>query len=611
MFYYLDALFTKPSTTCHTVFTNSVQLPLSSLRQSALMSAAIFGNVSSIMLRLYQGTEEYHEKQTSIKEFITFHHIPKTLANRLVESYQHSWSYTNGIDMNSVLKSFPDCLQADICLHLNRNLLNNCPAFKGASPGCLRVLSMKFKSTHAPPGDTLIHPGDILDAIYFMARGSVEVLKDDTVMAILGKDDIFGENIVETTPYERATIGKSNYFVRALSYCDLHKIMLVDLQEILEDYPEFAGDFLRKFRVTFNLRHGNLIPRTSPTKLDDETLKFIRQKRPRLQCKGGRAISGQSRSISSARAEVLRRRFAATRHGRTHDRKHATLDTSSDDESKQGIVELSPEHASFELTDDDFPNRHAQSRGASRRTAATEEKSHLLRVDTMIPSHSRSQTTSLKSPTADISVTPLTSLASPSSSAKHAAGTAHAQTHTGAAHVQTGLSPIASVSSGTSHLPKSSSSTGPLCGQSVIDYEIRRHTSPGGGITCLADIDQRLEAINTRMQLFESELCTTVDAILDLLGQKPKVSYPPSHRAAPQLRRADLPPQSSPLSSTASSPPQSAAPPSPLPLCHPPSSSDRAPLRPQRIELGRHFKPKAARLSKMASVDSDHSVRPV
>jgi hypothetical protein len=69
---------------------------------SALMSAAIFGNVSSIMLRLYQGTEEYHERQTSIKEFIKFHHIPKTLANRLQESHQHTWSYTNGIDMNSV-----------------------------------------------------------------------------------------------------------------------------------------------------------------------------------------------------------------------------------------------------------------------------------------------------------------------------------------------------------------------------------------------------------------------------------------------------------------------------------------------------------------------------
>jgi hypothetical protein len=34
-----------------------------------------------------------------------------------------------------VLKNFPECLQADICLHLNKNLLTNCHAFKGASPG--------------------------------------------------------------------------------------------------------------------------------------------------------------------------------------------------------------------------------------------------------------------------------------------------------------------------------------------------------------------------------------------------------------------------------------------------------------------------------------------
>jgi CRP-like cAMP-binding protein len=47
---------------------------------------------------------------------------------------------------------------------------------------------MRFKSTHAPPGDTLIHPGDILDAIYFIARGSIEVSADNVVMAILGKN---------------------------------------------------------------------------------------------------------------------------------------------------------------------------------------------------------------------------------------------------------------------------------------------------------------------------------------------------------------------------------------------------------------------------------------
>ena len=68
----------------------------------ALLSAAIFGNVSSIMLRMYQGSDELHEKLQSVKDFVTFHHIPKPLANRLQESFQHNWAYTNGIDMNNV-----------------------------------------------------------------------------------------------------------------------------------------------------------------------------------------------------------------------------------------------------------------------------------------------------------------------------------------------------------------------------------------------------------------------------------------------------------------------------------------------------------------------------
>lgn len=86
-----------------------------------------------------------------------------------------------------VLKGFPECLQADICLHLNRTLLQNCKAFRGANKGCLRALAMRFRTTHAPPGDTLVHSGDILTALYFISRGSIEILRNDVVVAILGE----------------------------------------------------------------------------------------------------------------------------------------------------------------------------------------------------------------------------------------------------------------------------------------------------------------------------------------------------------------------------------------------------------------------------------------
>ena len=54
------------------------------------------------MLRMYQGSDDYQERVASIKEFINFHHLPKNLATRLQESFQHAWQYTNGVDMGNV-----------------------------------------------------------------------------------------------------------------------------------------------------------------------------------------------------------------------------------------------------------------------------------------------------------------------------------------------------------------------------------------------------------------------------------------------------------------------------------------------------------------------------
>ncbi|XP_029945840.1 potassium voltage-gated channel subfamily H member 6a isoform X2 [Salarias fasciatus] len=244
----------------------------------SLMYASIFGNVSAIIQRLYSGTARYHTQMLRVKEFIRFHQIPGGLRQRLEEYFQHAWSYTNGIDMNAVLKGFPECLQADICLHLNRSLLQNCKAFRGANKGCLRALAIRFKTTHAPPGDTLVHSGDILTALYFISRGSIEILRDDVVVAILGKNDIFGEPI---SLYGRP--GKSSADVRALTYCDLHKILREDLLEVLDMYPDFADLFWNNLEITFNLRDADRINQPTPSRDSECGYRLTRQRRNSLR----------------------------------------------------------------------------------------------------------------------------------------------------------------------------------------------------------------------------------------------------------------------------------------------------------------------------------------
>ncbi|KAG7526910.1 potassium voltage-gated channel subfamily H member 2-like [Solea senegalensis] len=325
----------SPNTNSEKIFSICVMLI------GSLMYASIFGNVSAIIQRLYSGTARYHTQMLRVREFIRFHQIPNPLRQRLEEYFQHAWSYTNGIDMNAVLKGFPECLQADICLHLNRTLLQNCKAFKGSTKGCLRALAMKFKTTHAPPGDTLVHAGDVLTALYFISRGSIEILRGDVVVAILGKNDIFGEPI---NLYSRP--GKSNADVRALTYCDLHKIHREDVLEVLDMYPEFTENFWNNLEITFNLRDTNMIP-GSPSSDDSNCGGFNKLRRRKLSFRRRtEKDDADAGEVKKSHKSVRRRQREAANHQKQEEAPKRQWEThrssvssrSSGDEGDESVV---------------------------------------------------------------------------------------------------------------------------------------------------------------------------------------------------------------------------------------------------------------------------------
>lgn len=170
-----------------------------------------------------------------------------------------------------VLNYCPKDMKADICVHLNRKVFNEHPAFRLASDGCLRALAMHFNMSHsapgeypfaginqeqccnlltALPGDLLYHTGESIDSLCFIVTGSLEVIQDDEVVAILGKGDVFGDQF-----WKDSAVGQSAANVRALTYCDLHAIKRDKLLEVLDFYQAFANSFARNLVLTYNLRH--------------------------------------------------------------------------------------------------------------------------------------------------------------------------------------------------------------------------------------------------------------------------------------------------------------------------------------------------------------------
>ncbi|XP_029933627.1 potassium voltage-gated channel subfamily H member 4 [Myripristis murdjan] len=218
----------------------------------ALMHAVVFGNVTAIIQRMYSRRSLYHTRMKDLKDFIRVHRLPQQLKQRMLEYFQTTWSVNNGIDANELLHDFPDELRADIAMHLNKDILQ-LPVFEGASRGCLRSLSLHIKTSFCAPGEYLIRQGDALHANYFVCSGSLEVLKDSMVLAILGKGDLIGSDLPGTDQ-----VIKTNADVKALTYCDLQYISVRGLREVLELYPEYASVFTSDIHhnLTYNLREG-------------------------------------------------------------------------------------------------------------------------------------------------------------------------------------------------------------------------------------------------------------------------------------------------------------------------------------------------------------------
>ncbi|XP_066461918.1 potassium voltage-gated channel subfamily H member 5 [Eleutherodactylus coqui] len=237
----------------------------------SLLYATIFGNVTTIFQQMYANTNRYHEVLNNVRDFLKLYQVPKGLSERVMDYIVSTWSMSKGIDTEKVLAICPKDMRADICVHLNRKVFNEHPAFRLASDGCLRALAVEFQTIHCAPGDLIYHAGESVDALCFVVSGSLEVIQDEEVVAILGKGDVFGDVF-----WKETTLAHACANVRALTYCDLHIIKREALLKVLDFYTAFANSFSRNLTLTCNLRKRIVFRKISDVKKEEE--ERLRQK---------------------------------------------------------------------------------------------------------------------------------------------------------------------------------------------------------------------------------------------------------------------------------------------------------------------------------------------
>ena len=173
-----------------------------------------------------------------LEGFLRYRRVPLHLQHHIFDYYRYLWENRMGYDESSVLEDLPPTLRQELSLVLKSDLIKKVSFLRDASLELVQALSLEMRAVVFTPGDIILQEGDTGRHMYFISRGTVDVLAADGAVATLSDGDFFGELALLHQQRRKAT-------VRAVGYCDLYALDQEAFDRTLELYPDFAREIRR------------------------------------------------------------------------------------------------------------------------------------------------------------------------------------------------------------------------------------------------------------------------------------------------------------------------------------------------------------------------------
>ena len=195
----------------------------------------IIGNIANLIANIDIARSQHRSKLEKINTFMQYRNIPHTLQKRVDDYYNYLWESRRGYDESSVLKDLPKSLKTSVSIFLNKEMIEKVPLFKGADDALIREIILNLEPVVFTPGDYVVREGDIGYDMFFISRGSADVMSGDETItyATLSAGQFFGEIALLLSMPRTAT-------VKAKEYCDLYRLEKEIFDRVIERYPDFT-----------------------------------------------------------------------------------------------------------------------------------------------------------------------------------------------------------------------------------------------------------------------------------------------------------------------------------------------------------------------------------
>ena len=195
----------------------------------------IIGNIANLIANIDIARAQHRSKLEKINTFMQYRNIPHSLQKRVDDYYNYLWESRRGYDESSVLQDLPGSLKTSVSIFLNKDMIEKVPLFKGADDALIREIILQLEPVVYTPDDYIVYEGDIGYDMFFISKGSVDVMSGDEsiVYATLSAGQFFGEIALLLSMPRTAT-------VKAREYCDVYRLEKEIFDRVIERYPDFA-----------------------------------------------------------------------------------------------------------------------------------------------------------------------------------------------------------------------------------------------------------------------------------------------------------------------------------------------------------------------------------
>lgn len=194
----------------------------------------IIGNIANMLTNIDMAKARHKERVDRMNSFMKSKKIPQKLQEQVYQYYNYLWETRRGYNDATILSELPESFKFEFAMLLNSSIIEKVPLFKGADKNLVREVIFRLRPSIFIPGDAICVSGEIGDKMYFINKGSVEVVSQDgkQVYATLKEGDYFGEIALLLKQPRNATI-------RAIDYCDLYSLDKESFDDAISNYPEF------------------------------------------------------------------------------------------------------------------------------------------------------------------------------------------------------------------------------------------------------------------------------------------------------------------------------------------------------------------------------------